>query len=130
MGKKEQKKEYRLPTKASLIIRAVAGGYILYLAYSIIEGLGDETRNNQLIFGAFAAAFIIGGLFFILTSLKAIRDGKFQGGELDPHKDEEAAAAVTEQKRIEFGETLEDEEKDNYMQTSGKQETDPKDMNQ
>jgi len=114
--KKEKKvntKESRLPSRTGLVFRAIAGGYVIYLAYAIVKDLSHVSQKEYIIFVVFAALFVIGGLTFIATSLKALKEGRYQNGIADVHK-EEVSGEQTEipRKRIEFGETLEEDQKD------------------
>lgn len=100
-----------LTTKAMLIIRILVGGYLLYTAYSLIEGL-KVTQGGELVFLAAAMiAFVIFGVCFILFSLKSLKIGKYKGGAMDAGEDAEEAAGTDspiEPEKVEFIE----EEKD------------------
>ena len=71
--------------KSSLIIRLVAGMYLIYLAYELGMGLLDATGEGAptplIIFAVIAFAVV--GLFITVTSGRAFLKGEFQGGIMD-----------------------------------------------
>lgn len=69
--KKTSKNVYH-NTKAMLMIRVVIGGFILYLAYSILGSLNDSVGNDRYVMIAFSGLFIVAGLFIVGSSLLAI----------------------------------------------------------
>ena len=72
-----------LTTKSSLIIRLIAGMYLIYLAYELFMGLNaSEGAPTALVIGA-AAVFIIFGVILVIVSGKAFLKGEFQGGIMD-----------------------------------------------
>ena len=79
------KKNKPLLPKSSLIIRLVAGMYLIYLAYELGMGLLDATAEGAptplIIFAVVAFAGV--GLIITITSGKAFLTGEFQGGIMD-----------------------------------------------
>ena len=77
------KKSASLPTQAVLAIRAIVGGYVMYLAYQII------TSGNEItpLMWAAVALFIVAGAFLVIMSIKHFILGEYQGGKAD-HGDE------------------------------------------
>ena len=77
--------------KSSLIIRLVAGMYLIYLAYELGMGLLDanaEGAPTPLIILA-VIAFAVVGLILTIVSGRAFLKGEFQGGIMDvPETDE------------------------------------------
>lgn len=72
-----------LPTKFMLTARVLVGGYLLYTAYSLIEGVvGGEGRDKYFL-GAFMVAFTIIGILLLLFSGRDLLSGKYVGGALD-----------------------------------------------
>ena len=71
--------------KSSLIIRLVAGMYLIYLAYELGMGLLDATGEGAptplIIFAVIAFAVV--GLLITVTSGRAFLKGEFQGGIMD-----------------------------------------------
>lgn len=110
--KKENKKGRRsLPTRMSLVIRIVAGVYLLYLAYSIYNNQSEVQGAERFVFGAAMILFVVFGAVIAGTSLRAMQKGEYAGGAGDSGRDreeeKEKKGAVEEnagQKRIRFGE--------------------------
>ena len=125
----EKKRVSRLPSKASLIFRAIAGGYVLYLAYQILTGM-DRADKNFALFLAFALLFVAGGIFFIVSALLALKDGKYQYGPADEEsrerEEQEAREKQVSQKHVESGETLDEEVKNRYLNPEAPQDNDTK----
>ena len=72
-----------MTTKSSLIIRLIAGMYLIYLAYELFMGLNaSEGAPTALVIGA-AAIFTIFGVMLVIISGKAFLKGEFQGGIMD-----------------------------------------------
>lgn len=86
----KNKKKPLLP-KSSLIIRLVAGMYLIYLAYELGMGLLDATGEGAptplIIFAVIAFAVV--GLIITITSGKAFLKGEFQGGIMDISEEKE-----------------------------------------
>lgn len=81
----ENNKKKTLLPKSSLIIRLVAGMYLIYLAYELGMGLLDKTAEGAptpLIILA-VIVFAIVGLILAIVSGKAFLKGEFQGGIMD-----------------------------------------------
>ena len=77
--------------KSSLIIRLVAGMYLIYLAYELGMGLLDATAEGAptpIIILA-VIAFAVVGLILAIVSGKAFLKGEFQGGIMDVSETEE-----------------------------------------
>ena len=71
--------------KSTLIIRLVAGMYLIYLAYELGMGLLDATAEGAptpVIILA-VIAFAVVGLILAIASGKAFLKGEFQGGIMD-----------------------------------------------
>ena len=77
--------------KSSLIIRLVAGMYLIYLAYELGMGLLDATGDGAptplIIFAVIAFAVV--GLLITVTSGRAFLKGEFQGGIMDVSEETE-----------------------------------------
>ena len=86
---KENKKKPLLP-KSTLIIRLVAGMYLIYLAYELFMGLLEKTSEGAPIGVSIAAivVFLICGLILTITSGKSFLKGEFQGGIMDQTTEE------------------------------------------
>ena len=87
----EKKKNKPLLPKSSLIIRLVAGMYLIYLAYEIAMGLKESTGEGAP-FGVSIAAivvFAVCGILLAAVNGKAFLKGEFQGGIMDVSEAEE-----------------------------------------
>lgn len=87
----EKNKKKPLLPKSTLIIRLVAGMYLIYLAYELGMGLIDATAEGAptvLIILA-TLLFAVVGLIITVTSGKAFLKGEFQGGIMDQSQTEE-----------------------------------------
>lgn len=84
------KKKALLP-KSSLIIRLIAGGYLIYLAYELFMGLGANTGEGAPIGVTIGAAiiFAISGLILVIINGRDFLKGKFQGGIMDVSKEDD-----------------------------------------
>lgn len=55
----------------SLVIRLIAGAYIIYLGYQLIKGVvSGESQENQILFIIFAVVFIVLGAFIIIDAVR------------------------------------------------------------
>lgn len=90
------KNKKSLLPKSTLIIRLVAGMYLIYLAYELGMGLFDATAEGAptpLIILA-TILFAVCGLILTIISGKAFLKGEFQGGIMD-----QPEVAETEEKQ-------------------------------
>ncbi len=67
------------PTQTLLAIRALVGGYVLYLAYGLFKSKDELT---PLMWGA-AIVFIVAGVALIVLSVKHFIFGEYEGGKKD-----------------------------------------------
>ncbi len=67
------------PTQAVLAIRAIVGGYVMYLAYQIV------TSGNEItpLMWAAVALFVIAGVVLVVMSVKHFICGEYEGGKRD-----------------------------------------------
>lgn len=81
-------KKRPLVSKSSLIIRVVAGMYLIYLAYELLMGLNaSEGAPVGVAIGA-AVIFAIFGIVLVAVSGRAFLKGNFQGGIMDVSEQE------------------------------------------
>lgn len=71
VNQKANQKVYH-STKSMLMIRVLVGGFVLYLAYSILNSLNDSVGNDKYVMIAFSGLFIVAGLVIAGSSLWAI----------------------------------------------------------
>lgn len=78
-------KKKTLVPKSTLVIRLIAGGYLIYLAYELLMGLKGNTPDGApmgVSIGA-AAVFAVCGLILVFFSGRDFLKGNFQGGIMD-----------------------------------------------
>ena len=87
----EKKKKKPLLPKSSLIIRLVAGMYLIYLAYELAMGLREVTTDAAPLGVSVGAiiVFAICGMVLSIASGKAFLKGEFQGGIMDVSEEKE-----------------------------------------
>lgn len=73
----------KLPTKVTLTIRVLVGGYLLYTAYSLIDAFKTNTGKEQLFFGVFMLLFVVCGIFLVVHGVRGLINGKYIGGAMD-----------------------------------------------
>lgn len=72
-----------LPTKFMLTARVLVGGYLVYISYSLIDGVVNGEGRDRYFFGAFIIAFAIIGILLVAFAGRDLLRGKYVGGELD-----------------------------------------------
>ena len=77
-----------LPTKFMLTIRVLVGAYLLYTAYSLIDGVVNGAGRDKYFLGIFMVAFTIIGILLMIFAGRDLMRGKYIGGELDAGDDE------------------------------------------
>ncbi|MCR5626070.1 MAG: hypothetical protein K6F99_02005 [Lachnospiraceae bacterium] len=65
------------PTLLSLLIRIIAGGYLIYLSYQLITGGGEKYRTLSIVA---AAVFTVFALVIIVLSIKHLINKNFTMG--------------------------------------------------
>ena len=70
-------------TKTSLIIRLVAGMYLVYLAYELLMGMNDAQGAPVAVSIGAAVVFLICGVFLAIVNGRDFLKGNFQGGIMD-----------------------------------------------
>lgn len=78
-NEKDKGSHTNFPTQAVLTIRAIVGGYVIYLAYQII------TSGNEItpLMWAAVALFIVAGVALVVMSVKHFICGEYVGGKRD-----------------------------------------------
>lgn len=105
--KNNKKGRSGLPTHMGLVFRTVAGGYLLYLAYSIYSSADEIQGAEKIAFTGAIILFAVIGAVIIFSSLRAMQRGEYEGGAGDHRKDEESAGEEKKEEkpeRIRFGE--------------------------
>lgn len=90
MGKRTGKKKNAtkietkyLPTTFTLTVRALVGAYLLYTAYSLIDGVMNGEGRDKYFFGVFLIAFTVIGILLLLCAGRDLLRGRYVGGALD-----------------------------------------------
>lgn len=81
-------KKKPLVPKSSLIIRLIAGMYLIYLAYELLMGLNTVDGAPKAVVIAAAIIFVVCGLILAIVSGRAFLKGEFQGGIMDVSEQE------------------------------------------
>ncbi len=103
-------------TATSLGIRILVGGYLVYLAYSLIPAIKNTVDTKEMIFWiAIIAIFCIVGVVSIVLSVKAFLQGDYDKGieseKSETIENEEIESEVVENEALE-NETIEAETKE------------------
>lgn len=87
----KDKKKPLIP-KSSLVIRVVAGMYLIYLSYQLVMGLGSNTAENAPMAVSIMAAvvFAVCGVIMVFFSGRDFLKGNYQGGIMDVSEKESA----------------------------------------
>lgn len=78
----------RVPSKTSLLIRILVGGYLLYTLFELVPKMFVSSGIEKIVFMCAVLVFSISGLCLVLLSLRSLITGKYEGGSLDPNADE------------------------------------------
>lgn len=69
-------------TKVGLTLRILVAAYVLYLAYSLIQGFGETSGNDRIFIGIAIVVFLIaGGAILILSGRKLIKKDYIDGND-------------------------------------------------
>ena len=82
---KDKKKKY-LPNQSMLAIKAVLGGYLVYLAYDIMST--EILTGPRVGITLFCVLFVIAGIFLVITTIRSFIKGEYIGGKADFTEDE------------------------------------------
>lgn len=84
LGNREPAYSNKLPNQLLLTCRALVGGYVIYLAMGLIDGLKDSESEKMVIISTVAiVVFVICGGLFLYDSLRNLVIGRYVGGKLD-----------------------------------------------
>lgn len=82
---KDKKKKY-LPNQSMLAIKAVLGGYLVYLAYDVMST--EILTGPRLGITLFCILFVIAGIVLVITTVRSFIKGEYIGGKADFTEDE------------------------------------------
>lgn len=85
MNDNKEKKKY-LPNQSMLAIKAVLGGYLVYLAYDIMST--EILTGPRVGIILFCILFVIAGIFLVITTVRSFIRGEYIGGKADFTEDE------------------------------------------
>lgn len=77
---RENKKKY-LPNQSMLMIKAVLGGYLVYLAYDIMST--EILTGPRIGIMMFCVLFVIAGMILVITTIRSFIRGEYIGGKAD-----------------------------------------------
>ena len=101
--------------KMSYLIRIIAGGYLIYLAYKLFQGgilEGNMTGNNRILGIGACVLFVAAGAYFVVSSIRKLL--LLNQTSQEEAEDQEAAAEEAEPEAIE--ETAGEAETENVEQ--------------
>lgn len=76
----EDKKKY-LPNQSMLAIKAVLGGYLVYLAYDVMST--EILMGPRVGITLFCVLFVVAGIFLVFTTIRSFIKGEYIGGKAD-----------------------------------------------
>lgn len=82
---REKNKKY-LPNQSMLAIKAVLGGYLVYLAYDVMST--EILTGPRVGIALFCVLFVIAGIFLVITTIRSFIKGEYIGGKADFTEDE------------------------------------------
>ena len=82
---KDKKKKY-LPNQSMLAIKAVLGGYLVYLAYDVMST--EILMGPRVGVTLFCILFVIAGIVLVITTIRSFIRGEYIGGKADFTEDE------------------------------------------
>lgn len=84
LGNREPAYSDKLPSQLILTCRALVGGYLIYLAKGLADGL-NKSENEKMLPALIIAGvvFVIFGFYFFYVSVRNLVIGRYVGGKLD-----------------------------------------------
>lgn len=77
-------KEIILLRPGTMIFRAIAGAYLLYLAYNLLKGFSAAGSGERWMIVIAAVIFLAVALWLLITTGKKFLYGEYKGGTKDP----------------------------------------------
>lgn len=85
----EEKGGFYMPTKSRMMIRILAGGYLIYLGFDLMKGVLEGSSSNIMLFMLIGIAFIGIGLFLMINSGLVLYKKDYEDEqEEEPEEDE------------------------------------------
>jgi hypothetical protein len=82
---KNNKKSY-LPNQSMLAIKAVLGGYLVYLAYDVMST--EILTGPRIGIILFCILFVVAGIVLLFSTIRSFIKGEYVGGKADFTEDE------------------------------------------
>ena len=83
--------------KFSYVIRVIAGAYLIYLAYQLIQGvMNGENENYALGIGG-GVLFIVAGAAFVIFSIRGLMRGGQENAQNEETQETESGSAEPEE---------------------------------
>ncbi len=82
---KDKKKKY-LPNQSMLAIKAILGGYLVYLAYDVMST--EILTGPRVSITLFCILFVIAGIVLVVTTVRSFIRGEYVGGKADNTEEE------------------------------------------
>lgn len=84
----EKKKEWKYyPTRFTLGLRAMIGGYLVYTAYQLFQSITHDAQGREKYFlAAFMVGFALIGLGLLAYSIYNLKKGRYEGGPADDNE--------------------------------------------
>jgi len=79
--KKEKNQKKYLPNPSMLAIKAVLGGYLVYLAYDVMST--EILTGPRIGIAIFCILFVVAGFVLVITTLRSFIKGEYIGGKAD-----------------------------------------------
>lgn len=84
LGNREPAYSNKLPNQLLLTCRALVGGYLIYLAKELLDGINSpDNGSSGVVIIAAIIIFIICGFIFLYASVRNFVIGRYVGGKLD-----------------------------------------------
>ena len=85
--------------KKQLIVRVIAGGFLAYQGISLGKRVLADHPENEMMYLAFAAFFLICGVIFLAGAVKKLAKGEYEEAHMDIisyNKDEDTEQTESE----------------------------------
>lgn len=69
--------------KKQLFVRVIAGGFLAYQGFSLGKGVLTDHPENEMMYLAFAAVFLICGVIFLASAVKKLAKGEYEEAHMD-----------------------------------------------
>lgn len=88
-GEDESKNKKYRDTKVGLSLRMLAAAYILYLAYGLIQGFGENVGNDRIFMAIAIVVFLAAGGGILVWSAKKLIKREYADADEQTKEDED-----------------------------------------